>query len=107
MSKRIDTWLPATELGSRVVAIDANTLLSALASHGAAVLAPQKPQRTSQQTRTKKFLRDAFPPDGLPPIHWTLHRIQKRLEIHFKRNGLKLASTDTIARALGRRSPRR
>jgi hypothetical protein len=62
-----------------------------------------KPERVTQQTRVLQVLPTVFPPDGRPPTGFTLKQIQKCLEPEFKKQGWRLASTDTIARALGRR----
>jgi hypothetical protein len=67
--------------------------------------APSKPQRRTQQTRVKDLLPKAFPPDGHPPDDATLLGIQNRLRPLMKK-GSKIPSTDTIARALGRRDRR-
>jgi hypothetical protein len=62
-----------------------------------------KPERVTQQTRVLQVLPTVFPPDGHPPIDLSLQEIQNRMEEEFKKRRLRLASTDTIARALGRR----
>jgi hypothetical protein len=62
-----------------------------------------KPERQTQQKRIKDRLPEAFPPDGRVPDHFTLEQIQTRLRPLFAKADLKVPSTDTIARALGRR----
>jgi hypothetical protein len=69
-----------------------------------------KPERQSEKVgwqikHTKQLLLEAFPPDGHPPAHLTLQAIQNRLRPLVKK-GCKEPSTDTIARALGRRGRR-
>jgi hypothetical protein len=63
----------------------------------------RKPERVSQQTRVLQVLPTVFPPDGRPPTHLTDKQIQNRIEPEFSKRRWRLASTDTIARALGRR----
>ena len=63
----------------------------------------RKRERVSQQTRVLEVLPTVFPPDGHPPIDLTLQQIQNRIEPEFTKRRWRLASTDTIARALGRR----
>jgi hypothetical protein len=70
---------------------------------------PAKPeQRTEaggwQLDRTKDVLRAEFP-DGVPP-NLTDKEVRRRIEPVFKKNGWKLSSVDTIARARGRRERR-
>jgi hypothetical protein len=65
-----------------------------------------KPERQTQQKRIKDLLPKAFPPDGRVPDHFTLERIQKALRPLFVKAHLKVPSTDSIARALGRRDRR-
>ena len=62
-----------------------------------------KPERVSRQTRVLQVLPTVFPPDGHPPIDLSLKQIQSSIEPEFTKQRLRLASTDTIARALGRR----
>jgi hypothetical protein len=62
-----------------------------------------KPGRVSQQTRVLQVLSTVFPPDGRPPTGLTLQQIQTCIEPEFTKRRLRLASTDTISRALGRR----
>ncbi|MBR0867194.1 hypothetical protein ACVIWV_006125 [Bradyrhizobium diazoefficiens] len=58
-----------------------------------------------QVKRVKELLPKAFPPDGHPPDNMTLQAIQTRLRSLLEK-GAKLPSTDSIARALGRRGSR-
>jgi transposase len=62
-----------------------------------------KPERVSQQKRVLEVLSTVFPPDGRPPTGLTLKEIQNLIEPEFTKRCWRLASTDTIARALGRR----
>src|SRR5258708_17693237 len=54
-----------------------------------------------QLDRTNDVLRAEFP-NGVPP-DLTNKEVRRRIEPVFKKNGWKLASVDTIARAHGRR----
>jgi len=60
--------------------------------------------RNWQLDRTKDVLRAEFP-DGVPP-NLTDKEVRRRIEPVFKKNGWKLSSVDTIARARGRRDRR-
>jgi hypothetical protein len=60
-------------------------------------------KRVSQQTRVLQVLPTVFPPDGHPPIDFSQKQIQSIIEPEFTKRRWRLASTDTIARALGRR----
>ena len=62
-----------------------------------------KRERVSQQTRVLQVLPTVFPPDGHPPVDLSLQAIQNRIEEEFGKRRWRLASMDTIARALGRR----
>ncbi|MCK1502963.1 MULTISPECIES: hypothetical protein [unclassified Bradyrhizobium] len=68
-----------------------------------------KPQQRSKDGRqvkvVKELLPKAFPPDGYPPDKTTLQAIQNRLRPLVKK-GSNVPSTDSIARALGRRNRR-
>jgi hypothetical protein len=57
-----------------------------------------------QRDRTNDVLRTEFP-DGVPP-DLTDKEVRRRIEPVFKKNGWKLPSVDTIARARGRRDRR-
>jgi len=56
-----------------------------------------------QVGRVKKALKEKYPPDGQPPIDLPLKTVRDDLKDIFKRQGWKLASLDSVARAIGRR----
>jgi hypothetical protein len=56
-----------------------------------------------QVSRVKQALNDAFPPDGRVPDELSLKRIQDAIAPGFQKRQWKLASLDTISRAVGRR----
>ncbi|MCK1605461.1 hypothetical protein IVB02_29700 [Bradyrhizobium sp. 166] len=60
-------------------------------------------ERQTQQRRIRELLPAAFPPDGRPPVSFSLKAIKARLDPLFEKNSLTGPSTDSIARALGRR----
>jgi hypothetical protein len=66
----------------------------------------QGTQRGWQVNRIKKLLSIAFPPDGRVPPNLKLKAVQARLAPVFEQNGLPEPSTDSIARAIGRRGNR-
>jgi hypothetical protein len=63
--------------------------------------AEHKPERVSQQTRFLQVL--ATVPDGPATTGLTLKQIRNLIEPEFTKRRWRLPSTDTIARALGRR----
>ena len=83
----------------------AEGLRRALAGHGTTAKPERQTQEGWQIRRIKNLLPIAFPPDGHPPSDLTLQAIQTRLRPLFEK-GLKVPSTDSIARALGRRGRR-
>jgi hypothetical protein len=66
----------------------------------------EKHGRGWQLDRIRDLLPIVFPPDGRVPSSLTLKAVKARLAPVFEKNGLKEPSTDSIARALGRREHR-
>jgi hypothetical protein len=56
-----------------------------------------------QVRRIKQVLKEAFPPDGLPPNDMPLKTVRNRVNVIFERRRWKPASVDSVARAMGRR----
>jgi hypothetical protein len=95
---RPSLWLTKMTAGDQHVIAGAD-FIQLLADQGIAA----KQERQSQQQRIKNMLPKAFPPDGRVPSHFTLQAIQRELLPLFAEAGWKEPSTDSIARALGRR----
>jgi hypothetical protein len=54
--------------------------------------------------RVREMLRVIYPPKGLVPAHTSIKTVHANIRAEFEKRGWKpIASSDTVARALGRR----
>jgi hypothetical protein len=81
-------------------------LARAVAGHDITARPERQTREGWQLKRIKDLLPAAFPPDGRVPSNLTLQAIQARLLPAYEKKGWKAPSTDSIARACGRRESR-
>jgi hypothetical protein len=82
---------------------DIPRLMEAIARRDEQVGIKKREQGGRQVTRVKEVLLELFPPEGRAPEQMTLKAIWKAVCDKFRERKWKLASRDSVARAIGRR----